>query len=252
MKKLYYRLDELQDRYGIYSYDIRYLMEREQLPLCFYRPQKIFIAGKNNDYQFSAYGHVAYFGLIELESLHADYLLDEGYTESKYCSLLERNNIESLGTDCPRGIKPPHNDIAEWLFIDVDEMDEASVFALENNTAVRVEGVTEKPDSGYLMPIEGQDASIHINFPYYRYEFRDLVVQHKTLVELGLFDDEQNTKETSERSKSPFHRLIEHLIKSFPQKRASELWSILKNTWEQDDDIDPESILAEVNERSLV
>lgn len=97
MKKLYYRLGELQDRYGISTYDIRYLLEREQLPLCFYRPQRTFITGRENNFQFIAFGYVAYFGLVEIAQEYGGDLLEYGQAESKYCLLLERDNLESLG-----------------------------------------------------------------------------------------------------------------------------------------------------------
>lgn len=252
MKKLYYRLEELQDRYGLCSYDIRYLMERDQLPLCFFRTYCVFIAGKEDAHRFDAYGCVSYFGLVELKHYHNDALLENGYTDASNCYLLEKDTVETLSVDCPNSIKPPNNFISQWLHIDVEELEFEQLFAIENNTATRIENATGEPESGYFFPLKGQNASMHIDFPSHRYELKDLVITHKTLVELGLFTEEPKAKADKERSKNAFHRLIEHMIASHPRKRASELWALLRNTWEEDDNIDPESILSEVNERSLV
>jgi hypothetical protein len=271
IKKQYYRLSELQQLKGISEEDVRYWMERDELPLLFYRTDAFFLVGDSKSNAFRAHCYVSYRGLVELELFHDQYLLDHGYTETTTCYLTELDRVDSLGTGCPTVIAPPNMYVSSWDPKEPEEIEGDKFFAMENHTPSRVEVNDPEPEGGFFDSLDNSSARIHIVVHSHRYTFNDLVLSDETLFRLGVLENDELADRTiksrvntsgninsivssNKQRKQDIREVLEAILKTHPDISAKGAWSLLENEVQMDPEqrkFDRYNVLRSMSENEI-
>ncbi len=247
IKKKYYRITELEKKFGISEDDAQYLIEQGEVPLVFFRPNESFILGTEEDHKFIAHCYITYGGLIRLNKVfHLDFLLQHGFTLSSKAIPIEFNNIDDVDPIQIPNLIGVDGEIHRWDVKDLHEFENEPLFILENSKPTVVEKGQNPPPRGALFPRD-DGAHFHLTFPHYKYQLQDIVFEEKTINKLGLV----TTKKQPETNYSPINSLVAHLMQLHPHKGAAQIWNLLYENWEHDDDLDPESILVNMTREKL-
>jgi hypothetical protein len=271
IKKQYYRLSDLRQLKGISEEDVRYWMERDELPLLFYRTDAFFLAGDRKPNAFHGHCYVSYRGLVELELFHDQFLLDDGYTETTTCYLTELDRVDSLGGGCPTSIAPPNIYISSWDPKEPEEIEGDKIFAMENHTLSILEANDPEPEGGFFRSRDNSSARFHIVVHPHRYSFNDLILTDETLFRLGVLKSDEladkiineqvniseNTNSivsSNRRRKQDVREVLETIIKTYPNISAKGAWSHLENEVQMDPEqrkFDRYNVLRSMSENEI-
>lgn len=245
--KKYYRITELPKKFGLLKEDVQYLFEQEKLPLTFFRPHDDFILGTINNSRFTAHCFITYSGLVQLyDESHYEYLLKGGSTSTRRTIPIEVLSIEDIEPCYFPNLIGVDHEISSFEPKELEEFQDEELVMVENSHATRIDKGDKIPPNGKVVTFSVTNAKVHLTIPAVTYELSDLVIEHKTLVSLGIIKQVERGAESNFKIED----LISHLVKTYPTKNAKALWQLLLDNWEQDDDLDPFSMLTDMtNER---
>ncbi|TDF35519.1 hypothetical protein EYS14_19060 [Alteromonadaceae bacterium M269] len=115
IEKEYYRLSELESKFGISEEDIQYWFERSELSFVFPQSyQKYVIGGWLKSGGFCGFGIAGYKGLISISKNSERLVLEKSKTDVQQCNLINKKNIEVLSNDYQFKVPVPNKVIAGW------------------------------------------------------------------------------------------------------------------------------------------
>jgi hypothetical protein len=98
IEKDYYRLNELEQKFAISSYDYLYLCENYNIPIRFYIYHQYFLLTEpdNKSRKLNVRGVIDYKGLVEVNSIDRKILLKHSNVQISRCYLIDQKGIGSL------------------------------------------------------------------------------------------------------------------------------------------------------------
>jgi len=237
IEKEYYRLDELQNRFGITVHDIHYLLERRLVNPYFHIENTKFIVESWNKSKFIGYVHLIYRGIVTIpESELAKLLHLKKITPLNY--LLSKNgHFELVCTDY--GYEPYEDFFTEWQPKYQDEKDRPFFTAKLSPFVSRIpfhSYLKAKREAIKLENLESTEGYIHLeNFhtpelklpaAFNTFKFSDICIQREQLVSVGIFKILEQTKN-------------EYLIEQGPpasnrdSENDSQVMGVLNNKFEE-------------------
>ncbi len=120
--KHYYRIEELEPKFGISKSDVLYLVEQNKIRLAFYREAAHYIIGGWLKNGFVAYGAVNYEGMVSIERDIGLKVFAKGKADTLNFQLCERDNINYLTGEYPFSIPLPNDYLCNWDAKSLDEV----------------------------------------------------------------------------------------------------------------------------------
>jgi len=241
IEKDYYRLNELEQKFGFSSYDYIYLCEQFNNPIRFYIYSRYFLVTKPTFTEVEILGVAAYKGVINLKPKDRKRLLQDNKVEITECGLAKKTNItmferpsEILIKNCLsiRHIIQPLN------FDNISEIDINARIIEENNRDM------VHTETDLLI------ASLSLHLQDMVVTLEDIDWAKKCLFDEGYI---RETKEGEGERENIFHTYLMELIQTHPRKGASALWSyILQQHKEENDLIDPYYLLREMSSDKII
>lgn len=276
--KDYYLLEETENRFNLSISDIRYLVEQEKLCLGVYVDRQEFVIGGWVERKFTGYGWVSYAGPVTLSRSDSLSILDKGRGSISIVYLPNRSRSVELHADYPFDLACPNNYVERWKPTPLKDIKwsriPAKVWAQETIPLVRSLSeifsgfaTDEKKKAEYLESMGSQlrNTPKKILSPdMIGCKSEKLCVLHEDLHALGLIDSKSfvksdlnsgpsvTTPKNRKRTQNRLHTLIENLVGLQPKKTPAQLWNYLKDFWETNDELDPESILCEVSDDVMI
>jgi hypothetical protein len=112
--KDYYRLEELESKFGITVNDVLYLVEQNKIRLAFYRQAVSYLIGGWLNDGFMGYGAVNYEGTVTVARDVGLTLVAKGKVDTLDFQLCERDKINYLTGKYPFSIPLPNDFICRW------------------------------------------------------------------------------------------------------------------------------------------
>ncbi|GAA6170811.1 hypothetical protein NBRC116592_04810 [Colwellia sp. KU-HH00111] len=232
-RKDYYRLGELESKFGFSAYDYIYLCEKFNNPIRFYAHKHYFLMMDLDLYKKKLLGVAYYKGVINLLPQYRNELLQSGSVEIEECYLTDKKFIEL------------YEEVSPELVVNCfDEKYEVTSLRPENIQATNIYSRVIGEENRDMVQKEVTKLDCRLNL-----KLEDMVLTNDDIswarLSLKMSNNEKVLPE-SERENT-FHIYAKHLINFYPGKGASALWNIiLKKHHEEDDEIDPYCILIEV------
>jgi hypothetical protein len=120
--KHYYRIEELEFKFGISKSDVLYLVEQNKIRLAFYREASQYLIGGWLKNGFVAYGAVKYEGVVTIERDIGLKVFAKGKADTLNFQLCERDNINYLTGEYPFSIPLPNDYLFNWNAKSLDEI----------------------------------------------------------------------------------------------------------------------------------
>ncbi|MEH6712295.1 MAG: hypothetical protein V7733_13850 [Paraglaciecola polaris] len=195
IRKEYYKLDDLSRYFNITLNDIQYWVEKRLIPLRFHRTSSIFAVGDPNDLNyFHGHAYVLYDGLVELLPTHDTELIEDGYTIANTLFLCDRENVETINTECPTVMSPPNQYFKSWLPKEADEIACDFFWAMENHDIKNIGNkTTQDTDGGFVIQHPSDELYRHIEVKYVRYDLEKICITENTLMKLGVLPEQNLT-----------------------------------------------------------
>jgi len=281
IEKEYYRVDELQSRFGMSFRDIRDFVESTKNPLAFYIKQnKFIIGGWKANKGLAGFGVASYRGLVNIPANEQLKIIGNEKLTVKTFSLLNKEMISAHDIEYPFESTLPNSFLYSWEPRPLSEISwesiPAKLFPKEQEDSRRAFGkglkdifsaitgeemvVDEKLSKtiGKIPQKEFYSAGIELSIS-------DICVLHTDLVRLGVCDPSlssslQKVKQLEVNRPSddfpsinrPIDILLVSMLKMFPQDKPADTWSRLKNDAGKDPrQFDIDEILDEVGEKEL-
>ena len=262
IEQQYYRLGELNRTFGLSLENLRYMVENDQIRLLFKTARAKYLIGLlGAQNQFSGFGSAYYSGFISITKADQLTLITKNKVHCSKMWLLQESDIKRLDDDYPYKLSPPNQYIQEWIKKDAIEASDnvwAIPYLTEHNGLGR--GIVSLIADLAGKQVSESDAAIN-KLPEYTLTTSPLILTHddiclsrQTLVRRGIISDEKvkpQTKPDKRRTENASLRLVQNLIKLYPTIGASALWEYLRENHEEDESLDPESIICEVGRDEL-
>ncbi|PKH88643.1 hypothetical protein [Colwellia sp. Bg11-28] len=241
IEKDYYRLSELQSKFGFSEYDYIYLCEQHNNPIHFFVFSKYFVITEADFTEIRVVGVVNYKGVITLKPHDRRRLLQQGSISITECDLLNKSSITMYET--PSGILIDNCFDSRYVLKSLD------VNAIPNHS---INGRVIDEKNREMMHTESDLLTTTLSF-----ELNDMVVTPKDIdwAKSHLFptDEMPKKEEDSGERENVFHLYLKGLIKAHPRKGASALWNhILQQHSEENDLIDPYFLLREMSTDKII
>lgn len=236
-EKDYYRLAELESKFGFSSYDYIYLCEKFNNPIRFYAHKHYFLMMELNFYQRNILGVAYYKGVINLLPQYRNELFQSGSVEIEECYLTDKKFV-----DCYEVVSK--------------ELVENCLDKSYEITSLKPESIQKTNIYSRIIGEENRDMiqkeTTQLNFKL-SLKLEDMVLTNDDIswarLSLGISKNviESSISENENERENTFHIYAKHLINFYPGKGASALWKIILEKYHEDDDeIDPYCILVEV------
>jgi hypothetical protein len=112
--KDYYRLEELEVKFGISKNDVLYLVEQNKIRLAFYREAVNYLIGGWLDEGFIGCGAVSYEGMVTVQQDVGLELFAKEKADTLNFQLCERDNINYLTGEYPFSVPLPNGFLCKW------------------------------------------------------------------------------------------------------------------------------------------
>jgi hypothetical protein len=241
VEKDYYRLNELEQKFGFSSYDYIYLCEQFNNPIRFYIYSRYFLVTKPTFTEVEVLGVAAYKGVINLKPKDRKRLLQDNEVEITECSLAKKTSITMLERPSEIFVKNCLSILHIIQPLNFDNISDIDISAriIEENNRDMVHTETD---------LLTASLSLHL---------QDMVV---TLEDIDwakncLFNEGyiRETKESDSERENIFHTYLKKLIKTHPRKGASALWGYILQQHNEDNDlIDPYYLLREMSTDKII
>ena len=255
IEKEYYRVDELQYRFGLSSSDFSYLVETSKIDLAFYIKQNKFVIGNwSKDNGFVGYGVVLYRGLIKIGQSEQLKIIAGENVRVKNVVLLNKELILAHDIEYPFESELPHSFLHSWKPKKIEQISWATIpaklFPKEQEDSIRAvgEGLNELLSSitGKEPVNGGRTGKLFKNRPEKEFysagielSLDDICLLHTDLVKAGVIkqtlssphDTEiENVKTNSTPSrKDDFYELLLSLVENEPEYTAKQYWRLLES-----------------------
>jgi hypothetical protein len=241
IEKDYYRLNELEQKFGFSSYDYIYLCEQFNNPIRFYIYSRYFLVTKPTFTEVEILGVAAYKGVINLKPKDRKRLLQDNKVEITECGLAKKTSITMLESPSEIFVKnclSIRHIIQPLNFDNISEIDINARIIEEKNRGMMH---TETDLLTASLSLYLQDMVVTLE---------DIDWAKKCLFNEGYI---RETKESESERENIFHTYLKKLIQAHPRKGASALWSyILQQFTEENDLIDPYYILREMSSDKII
>ena len=277
--KRYFRLNELEKQFGILPDDIRYHVEAKKLHFSFLLPPSRILIGKTTPTGFVGYGAGYYEGLVTVSPATSLTLFQKETATCDAVFLRQATNITRWQADYPFSIPKPNKLMRDWNAQSLNAAQEQLLTAKPYPKEV-ASGYAQLADTMDMLISMGDqkkdvtnpfsqvvDKQGSLAFDYRPFEFflSDACLLREDLQRLNLIGSDTASKPQAaqlsaqtegnsskpNRSTNQINDLIKNLIGLYPTKSAAALWKILQEDFEDNDDIDPGSILDEVGDTEL-
>lgn len=277
LEKSYYRFKELLQHFNITSDELLYNVENHSLRLSFMVENLDLLVGRYKNDMFVGFGIGSYYGPVSVDRATSIKLFSEGKAK---CTdvFIRKNGFKTYSSEYPFDVKIPNSLIKAWLPVTPSEFGTASVSA-KLNAHQGASPTAAAHEIFSALKQFSQDKSAEIptldklnRFPdkaIYIDDFKFVLEQScflsQDLHKLNLIGSDTASKPQAvrlsaqtegnsskpNRSTNQINDLIKNLIGLYPTKSAAALWKILQENFEDNDDIDPGSILDEVGDTEL-
>ena len=262
IEQQYYRLGELNRTFGLSLEYLRYMVENDQIRLLFKTAHAKYLIGLiSAQSQFSGFGSAYYSGFISITKADQLTLITKNKVHCSKMWLLQQSNIKRLDDVYPYKLSPPNQYVQEWIEKDCLEASDnvwAIPYLTEHNGLGR--GIVSLIADLAGTQVSESDAAIN-KLPEYTLTTSPLILTHddicisrQALIRLGIVNDEKvnaKTQPDKSRTENASRSLVQNLIKLYPTLGASALWDYLRKNHEEDESLDPESIICEVGRDEL-
>lgn len=146
--KDYYRLEELESKFGITVSDVHYLVEQNKISLAFYRKTEKYLVGGWLKNGFVGYGAVNYEGMVTVDRDVGLKLFSKGKADTLNFHLCERDKINYLTGEYPFSIQIPNNYLCKWTAKSLENLEwmriPARIYPIEADSGISMLGDTIK------------------------------------------------------------------------------------------------------------
>lgn len=271
INKKYYRLDELEGKFGITEGDALYLAENSEIDISLLCKRERFVIGawsKSKEGHFVGFGIVNYRGLLGISKRDQLSLLDDGEVKINYALILEKGKVSDWSGDYPFTIDPPNNVIGSWrpeMFDQVD-FDKFPAKLLPNEITTitgslrKIMGGSPFYDQANFDEIkekldecpEKQLTVKKVSFTSKDIRITDEMLKKAISLLKGNTNKANLLPSSSERS-NLLTDLVESVLLAFPNEKAKSLWRKLREDNLRDTpELDIDSIILEVGLDQLV
>jgi len=277
--KRYFRLNELEKQFGILPDDIRYHVEAKKLHFSFLLPSSHVLIGKTTPKGFVGYASGYYEGLITVSPAISLSLFQKETVKCDAVFLRQATNITRWQTDYPFTMPKPNKLMRDWNAQDLDVAQQqlltakpypkevASGYAQLADTMDMLisMGDHKKDVTNPFSKVVNKQGALAFDYKPFEFLLSDACLLREDLARLNLIGSDTTSKpqatrlstQTEGNSSKPnrsinqINDLIKNLIGLYPTKSAAALWKILQEKFEDNDEIDPSSILDEVGDSEL-
>lgn len=207
IEKEYYRLEDLKHRFNMTDADIKYLLEEQKIPLCFYVERQPFVLGFFNHENFTGHCNIYYKGLVKVPYGYTRDLCNGREICPKEYLLLQQRNIEYINSKYAYELEMPNEYFKSWHPLREDNLPEFSPDDLEAKLypwyrkrpqwdlgMILTTGINVYEVSKGRAPTYGEEfvkdklqikeMGLYPDWLYFK--FGDICVPHNSLVKLGL------------------------------------------------------------------
>jgi len=203
-EKDYYRLGELESKFGFSSYDYIYLCEKFNNPIRFYSHKHYFLMMDLNFYQRKLLGVAYYKGIINLLPQYRNELFQSGSVEIEECYLSDKKFVDSYEEVSP--------ELVDNCF---DEKYEVTSLKLENIQETNIYSRVIGQENRDMIQNETTKLNFKLNL-----KLEDMVLTNDDISWARLILEVPNNEKESPTSESDrentFHIYAKHLIKCYP------------------------------------
>jgi len=261
IKKEYYRIEELEKRFGMSFSDLQYLVENSQIDLVFLiERNKFIIGGWREGKGFVGYSSVLYQGLVTINQAEQLSVLSKKKVACKTFTLLTKDNIKQHNLDYPFETQTPNSFLHDWtpkVTNDIEwETIPAKLFPQEKEHSVRaISSMFRNTLSN--MNIELPEASqeekeVMAKIPkvqFYaegiNFSLDDVCILHSDLVRIDVIEEqaviessevikeEASTLNTPKIRTDDFQDLLIDAVKAKPEYSAKHYWELFKQEVEE-------------------
>lgn len=251
MIKDYYTINELESKFGLSINDIRYLVEREELDLYIACTGEKLILGVWEDNKFIGTRVAFYKGLLRLLKFSQNKVLQYGKAQVSYIAACEEQKIINSSEEYPLKTALPNVLIDDWkpeLYANHSlKVIPAFFFPSESPSFLSaLKGFPFKDN--YMQKFVSEQPDYTLERTYRDYSLSDIRVTHKDALRFSQVEHHGLARSIADTSSIPLnHQLIKRLVEDNPRLPDTELWVLLKNEWESDEQkYDIDCILVEV------
>jgi hypothetical protein len=241
IQKKYYRLNELESKFGFDQYDYIYLCEQHNNPIHFLVFSRYFVITQPDFKEIRVLGVATYKGVITLKPQDRKRLLQNDSVTITECDLLDKSGVTLY--------ESPSQTLIESCF---DERHIIKAQSFENipNESIHARIIDEKHRE--MLYVEFDSLKTTLTF-----DIKQMILTPKDIewAEGHLLIKESSlVKEDDSREReNTFHIYLKELMKAYPRKGASALWNhIFKEFREESDTIDPHFILRDMSPNEII
>lgn len=189
-KKEYYRLDELNKRFGVNFNDVQYAVESGALKLTFHVSNQRFVIGRKHLTKgLIAAGIARYSGLVSVSENEQLELIKHGIIKCRHFTLLQKSNITQLESKYPFKSSIPNKLMEDWkpkvLEQVISDAVAATICPKEQNNALKFAGQTFLNVMADISQKNKQDVkvdtSIYDRFSDFQFQFEDIEFTQKDI-----------------------------------------------------------------------
>lgn len=265
LEKEYYEVEDIVQSGLLTNSDILYLLERQELPLIFFRKDSLFYLGTGERHNFIGHCHAFYSGLVEIEQAFDEDLIEVGFVETDFCKLLESDRVEVIESSCPEAVKPPNSVFLDWTPQQILPSNVDKFGAIEKLKKTKFSCGENTIDFNIEYKLDNSDSTIYFSRNPQKYELTKLKVKRETLQRLGVLKSNNNNSESLPEEKAVsddiekinlmkdgLDRILARVIIANNNPSLEVIWRILKNDFELDkQEYDVEMILIDVTNNEL-
>jgi hypothetical protein len=264
LDKTYYKISEIDKRFGLTLEDIQFLVENKKLKLSFFSPKDNYLIGNQTNAGFIGIGTVTYEGVIGINRNDALSILRKEQVKINTFALLEPENCNDWSGQYPFDVECPNDYICDWVATNpatlkwpffparlIPKQTSNSMKMFVNSMAKSLEACSANNNEFMEQFRKYEDKpDKFLRFSSRTIEFRDACILKSDLDNLN---QKIGPTEGSPDFSNIFHNLVNNLIQSQPKLSAAKLWRFIKAQFDlENDDIDPDSILREVSDNEII
>lgn len=242
--KEYYRLEDLKHRFNMTDADIKYLLEEQKIPLCFYVERQPFVLGFFNNENFTGHCNIYYKGLVKVPYGYTRDICNGREICPKEYLLLQQRNVEYINSKYAYELEMPNEYFRSWHPLREDNLPEFSPDDLEAKLypwyrkrpqwdlgILLANGMNAFAVSKGLEPAYGEEfvknklqikeMGLYPNWLFFKFE--DICVQHNYLVKIGLIETSPVVLEQPDKVRANSTREFVPLTEQFQLNKFEEL-----------------------------
>jgi hypothetical protein len=260
IEKEYYRLSELESKFGLDDEDVQYWLERSELSLVFPQPYQKYVFGGWRDSQFIGYGVAEYKGMVSISNYLNKTVFEKGKASAEHCYLVNKAAIEVITYRYEFALPCPNKTIEEWRPRKLEQIDwdripakcypsvqrhtgklMGAAFASMLLSIKEVNGSAEEEDKARLAKFQDEIPDVLIS-PSITLEKKDGCVLRDDLVRLGAIADKKIATPAKTvllelpRYKNEFHELLAKILESDRSLKTKDIHRILCAEAEREED----------------